>query len=156
MYFLLLSNTTAVAQNCTVAVDGRNAANDDFDGDGLPDAWELACWTSTGTYNGTHDPDGDGVRSTLETRGWGTNSGAPDSDGDARADGVEIVDVDGNAVANFLDALVVAKASAGAAPFEPPPLTPEEVRALDLDRNGAVNFLDALFAAKRASSLPAC
>jgi hypothetical protein len=66
MYFLLLSNTTAVAQNFTLAVDGRNAATDDYDADGLPDAWELACWASIYSYNGTHDPDGDGVKNAEE------------------------------------------------------------------------------------------
>jgi len=148
---------------CPAATSPTNPLAADSDGDGAIDGAECALGSNPADAASKPapdttcaDPDGDGVRSTLETRGWGTNSGATDSDGDARADGVEIVDVDGNAVANFLDALVVAKASAGAAPFEPPPLTPEEVRALDLDRNGAVNFLDALFAAKRASSLPAC
>lgn len=148
---------------CPAATSPTNPLAADSDGDGVIDGAECGLGSNPADAASKPapdttcaDPDGDGVRSTLETRGWGTNSGATDSDGDARADGVEIVDVDGNAVANFLDALVVAKASAGAAPFEPPPLTPEEVRALDLDRNGAVNFLDALFAAKRASSLPAC
>ncbi len=66
MYFLLISNTTAVAQNFTLAVDGRNAVTDDYETDGLPDAWELACWPSIYSYNGTQDADGDGVKNAEE------------------------------------------------------------------------------------------
>ena len=66
MYFLLVTNNTALTQTFTLNADGRNAATDDYDGDGLPDAWELACWGSIYYYNGTADPDGDGVSNQEE------------------------------------------------------------------------------------------
>src|SRR4029453_9410755 len=47
-------------------MNGKNAATDDNDGDGLPDAWELACFPGTGSYNGTQDPDGDTVKNLAE------------------------------------------------------------------------------------------
>lgn len=148
---------------CASATSPTNRQVADSDGDGVLDGVECALGSnpvdaaSKPAPDATcTDPDADGVRSTLETRGWGTSPTAVDSDGDGRPDGVEIVDVDGNGVANFLDALVIAKAAAGAPPFVPPPLTSVEVRALDLDRNGTVNFLDALLAAKRAASVPPC
>lgn len=66
MYFVLVTNNTALPQNFVLNADGRNAATDDFDGDGLPDAWELACWGSIYTYNGSSDPDSDGVNNQEE------------------------------------------------------------------------------------------
>jgi len=66
MYFLLVTNTTAVPQNFVFNMNGKNAAGDDYDGDGLPDAWELTYWPNINTYNGTQDPDGDGVNNTEE------------------------------------------------------------------------------------------
>jgi hypothetical protein len=66
MYFLLVTNNTALTQSFTLNADGQNAATDDFDGDGLPDAWELACWGSIYSYNGNSDPDGDGVNNQEE------------------------------------------------------------------------------------------
>ncbi len=65
-YFLLVTNTTAIPQNFVFNMNGKNAATDDNDGDGLPDAWELTYWVSTGYYNGDSDPDGDGVNNTEE------------------------------------------------------------------------------------------
>ena len=47
-------------------MNGQNSATDDYDGDGLPDAWELAYWPSIYSYNGTGDPDGDGVNNMEE------------------------------------------------------------------------------------------
>ena len=66
MYFLLVTNTSATAQPVVVAIDGRNSATDDYDKDGLSDAWELAYWPSISSYNGTQDPDGDGVNNLNE------------------------------------------------------------------------------------------
>ncbi len=40
-YYLMVTNVTAVPQNFTLTMDGRNAQTDDNDTDGLPDAWEL-------------------------------------------------------------------------------------------------------------------
>jgi hypothetical protein len=66
MYFLLVTNTTGLPQSFTLNSDGRNAATDDYEGDGLPDAWELACWPSIYSYNGNSDPDVDGVNNAEE------------------------------------------------------------------------------------------
>jgi len=72
MYFLLVTNTTGVPQNFVFNMNGRNSATDDYDGDGLPDAWELTYWPSIYSYNGSGDPDGDGV-SNMEEWPEGTN-----------------------------------------------------------------------------------
>jgi hypothetical protein len=65
-YFLLVTNTSAVPQNFVFNMNGKNAATDDNDNDGLPDAWELACWPSIFSYNGASDPDADGVNNNEE------------------------------------------------------------------------------------------
>lgn len=65
-YYLLVTNTTAFTQNFVFHMNGQNAATDDNDNDGLPDAWELACWPYTYLYNGASDPDGDGVNNMEE------------------------------------------------------------------------------------------
>lgn len=148
---------------CPSATGPTDPLSPDTDGDGVIDGVECALGADPASAaskppldTACTDPDSDGVRSVLEVRGWGTNVGSPDSDGDGIPDGDEIVDVDGNAIANFNDALTIAKAAAGAAPYVPLPLTAVEVHALDLDRNGAVNYFDALLAARRAAALPAC
>ncbi|HLP78865.1 MAG TPA: hypothetical protein VK327_18340, partial [Candidatus Paceibacterota bacterium] len=66
MYFITVTNTSAVAQNFSLGVDGRNCATDDYDGDGLPDCWELSYFPSIYSYGPTHDPDGDGVNNLDE------------------------------------------------------------------------------------------
>jgi hypothetical protein len=66
MYFLLVTNTTALPQNFVFNMNGQNSATDDFDGDGLPDSWELTYWPSIYSYNGAGDPDGDGVNNVEE------------------------------------------------------------------------------------------
>jgi hypothetical protein len=65
-YYLRVLNNSAAAQSLTLAMNGQNAATEDEDGDGLPDAWELAYFPSIGTTNGTGDPDGDGVTNSVE------------------------------------------------------------------------------------------
>lgn len=72
MYFLLVSNTTAIPQNFVFNMNGKNSASDDYDGDGLPDSWEITYWPSIYSYNGTGEPDGDGV-SNMEEWQEGTN-----------------------------------------------------------------------------------
>ncbi len=66
MYFLFVTNTTALPQNFVFHMNGQNSATDDFDGDGLPDSWELTYWPSIYSYNGNNDPDGDGVNNNEE------------------------------------------------------------------------------------------
>ena len=65
-YYLFVTNNTSLAQNFVFNMNGQNAATDDYDGDGLPDSWELACWPSIYSYNGTSDPDNDGVNNAEE------------------------------------------------------------------------------------------
>jgi hypothetical protein len=66
MYFLFVTNTTGSAQNFAFGVNGLNCATDDYDGDGLPDCWELTYWPSIYSYGPNDDPDGDGVRNLDE------------------------------------------------------------------------------------------
>jgi hypothetical protein len=47
-------------------MDGRDCATDDSDLDGLRDCWELAWFGNITTYNGTSDPDSDGLNNLLE------------------------------------------------------------------------------------------
>ena len=56
---------------------GRNAANEDEDADGLPDAWEITMFGNIASYNGHDDPDHDGVSNLIEFAfGLDPNSGA--------------------------------------------------------------------------------
>jgi hypothetical protein len=64
-YFLIASNTSAMAQSFTLRMDGRNAATDDTDGDGLPDGWEIFYFGNL-NQDGSGDPDGDGVNNATE------------------------------------------------------------------------------------------
>ncbi len=66
MYFLLVTNPSALPQNFVFNLDGQNSATDDYDGDGLADAWELTYWPSIYSYNGNGNPDADGVSNTEE------------------------------------------------------------------------------------------
>ena len=66
MYFLFVTNNSAIAQPFSFRMDGRNAATDDNDGDGLPDAWEITYYPNIFSYNGASDPDGDGVNNADE------------------------------------------------------------------------------------------
>ena len=76
-YYLLITNTTGSAQPFTVRFDGRNAATEDEDNDGLPDAWELTYWPSIYSYNDVSDPDNDGVSNWNEFLN-GTSPGVAD------------------------------------------------------------------------------
>ncbi len=147
---------------CPSASAATDPLNSDSDGDGTIDGVE--CFFGTDPTNAASrpypdstcsDPDGDHLKTSLEQRGWGTDPNNPDSDGDGKPDGVEAADVNGDGVANFSDALLLAKAAAGASPFDTP-LTATEKHALDLDRNSAVNFSDALLAAKIVANVAIC
>ena len=66
MYYLVVSNSSAVTQPFYWRMDGRNCATDDYDNDGLPDCWELAYWPSIYSYGAASDPDNDGVSNLQE------------------------------------------------------------------------------------------
>jgi len=60
----------------------------DTDGDGLPDAWEIANGLVVGVNDALLDKDGDGL-SNIQELYLGTNPSVQDSDGDGVFDGVE-------------------------------------------------------------------
>jgi hypothetical protein len=62
----------------------------DIDGDGLPDAWEIANFGNITAQNGKGDPDGDGVDNLHEYLA-GTNPTKADTDGDGIDDRTELV-----------------------------------------------------------------
>ena len=64
-YFFVATNTSALAQTLTINMDGRNAATDDTDGDGLPDGWELLYFGNL-AQDGLGDYDGDGINNATE------------------------------------------------------------------------------------------
>ena len=65
-YFLLVTNTSATPQAFAMCMDGRNCANDDADGDGLPDCWEVTYWPNPWYYGPNDDPDHDDVTNLQE------------------------------------------------------------------------------------------
>ena len=69
-------NTGATALPITFTMLGRNLQNDDEDGDGLPDAWEMQYFGTTG-YGPGQDNDGDGVNNLLECA-FNLNPARPD------------------------------------------------------------------------------
>jgi len=67
---------------------GSGPPPSDSDGDGLPDAWEMANF-ATLSANPGDDPDGDGASNMAEFNA-GTNPNSPDTDGDGYTDGQEL------------------------------------------------------------------
>ena len=76
-YFLIATNTSATPQSFTLNLDGRNAATDDTDGDGLPDGWEILYFGNL-NQGPEGDPDGDLVNNAAEFA-EGTNPAAGSS-----------------------------------------------------------------------------
>ena len=62
---------------------------DDADNDGVSDKWEITNFGAITSYNGNADPDGDGVKNSLEVSA-GTNPLVADSDGDGVNDLAEM------------------------------------------------------------------
>jgi hypothetical protein len=71
-YFLLVTNTTDQTLPFSLRMDGRTAATEDEDVDGLPDAWETRYFGSPWSQYGDWDPDGDGLTNLQEYQ-LGTN-----------------------------------------------------------------------------------
>ncbi len=67
-YFLLVTNTSDVAQPWAIALDGRNANTEDEDEDGLPDTWERFYFGDLSALPGD-DPDDDDLSNLQEFQG---------------------------------------------------------------------------------------
>jgi hypothetical protein len=85
-YYLLLANNSGAPQHVTLTMDGRDAATDDEDGDGLADAWE-AQYSGGAGFNPNGDNDGDGLPNDFEY-GLGLDPTSGDT-GDVPAAGFE-------------------------------------------------------------------
>jgi len=128
-------------------------ASPNKDGDGLP-AWldNLLCPSDVDGDGlvGDNDPDCDSPQGVVEfTDGWefrkyGTDPSVVDTDGDSCKDWIEIVDLDGNRVANINDVYIVAGR------VFPPTADPVEKALCDLDGNGKVNINDVYLAAQNS------
>lgn len=68
----------------------------DFDGDGLPDAWERQHFTSIDAQDGNGDPDADGLNNTRENQ-LGTDPNKADTDGDGVEDADDTAPLDASA-----------------------------------------------------------
>jgi uncharacterized repeat protein (TIGR01451 family) len=104
----------------------------DTDGDGFTDCIEQAGYNTCASFNDT-------------VPGWTNCSNPIDSDSDGCADWIEIVDLNGNRLADILDVLFVAKRGLG---LNPPS---DSDGVLDMNKNGSVDSLDALIAAKNSN-----
>jgi hypothetical protein len=67
-FYLTVRNNSAGALTFHFTMNGKSAATDDEDTDGLPDAWETASYggAAYSTYGPASDPDGDGFANLLE------------------------------------------------------------------------------------------
>jgi len=134
-----------------------NGTSADTDGDGSIDGYECAHGSNprdpssrpAASPDDGADDDGDGLPNDWERRGWGTDPGAADTDGDGVGDCVEAVDVDGNGVANFSgDTVNTARAVVGII---------GQTQDFDLDRNGTLNLSgDVVNSAMRTTGVIAC
>ncbi len=125
----------------------------DSDSDGAIDGYE--CKVGTDPNNPADrlictdltDTDGDGISDCVEELGYGTSPLSTDTDGDSSGndgcqDDKQIVDVNGDGQANFLDVTAVARIA-----FAPGPFDPVSVAVADIDKNGFNNVLDVQKAA---------
>ena len=88
-----------------------------------------------GSSDSAKDSDGDGINDGTEVRGWGTSPALKDSDNDGCDDDKEIVDINGDRIANVLDRTHIAF---GAFAVQ----NGDAIAGLDLNRDGRVNALD--------------
>ncbi|SHI50114.1 Cadherin domain-containing protein [Rubritalea squalenifaciens DSM 18772] len=80
-----------LAATALVNIAVSDVANDDSDGDGLTDEWEVEHFGSIAAVDGTADSDGDGL-SDAEELAAGTDPNAADSDGDGYSDYLELAE----------------------------------------------------------------
>ena len=92
-YLFVLEDGSYGVHNLSYAVGLLKASiadlTDDADRDGLSDKWEIQKFGSITAYDGNGDPDGDGVKNSLELSA-GTNPSLADSDGDGVNDLAEM------------------------------------------------------------------
>jgi hypothetical protein len=137
-----------------------NGPSWDTDNDGVPDGYECAHGSNprdpasrpAALPDDNADDDGDGLLNGWERRGWGTNPGLVDSDGDGLGDCQEAADVDGNGVVSFTGdvnayakAMLLPAASFGSS------------MDFDLNKDGITNFVgDVVQEAKFATVAGLC
>lgn len=136
---------------CLLGSDPASAASkpsppvsaDDPDRDGLSTSVE----TQIGTDPNNADTDGDGVRDSVEVKGYNTNPLAANTDGDACGDAREIASINGDNTVNSIDLSQVA-GSFG------PATSGAYVPDFDSDRNGTINATDLAFVARSFGPCP--
>jgi hypothetical protein len=102
----------------------------DADCDGALDGAPADCGTESA------DADADGLADAWETCGWGTSNASADTDGDGLGDCREVMDVNGNGIANGTDAIFVTRTV-----FE---ATGRDA-AFDINGNARITLADAVF-----------
>ena len=129
----------------------------DSDGDRAIDGYECKMGTDPNSpsqrpYCGTStDSDGDGISNCIEEMGYGTLPNSTDTDGDSSGndgcrDDKQIVDVNGDGVANILDVQAVARIALAPGPFDP-----VSKREADINKDGVNNILDVQIAANNST-----
>lgn len=98
------------------------------------------------------DSDGDGLRDDIEVRGYNTNPGNTNTDGDACGDRREVASVDGNTTVGASDLGLIASAFGNYG--LPVPAGQDWRTNMDLGKNGAVNAGDLGLAASAFGSCP--
>lgn len=83
-----VTDSGALSDTSTVNVTVTDVSFEDDDNDGLIDDWEIATFGSTTAQSGSDDYDGDGL-SNAEEVAAGTDVFSTDSDGDGYSDGFE-------------------------------------------------------------------
>jgi parallel beta-helix repeat protein len=110
-----------------------------------------------GSSDNLRDTDGDGISDGVEVKGWGTSPTELNTDGDRCDDDKEIVEINGDGVANALDEARVALRIYNAQDDDPndgnpiPDLDMQVNRAFDINKDGVMNALDPALVALNSS-----
>jgi hypothetical protein len=125
----------------------------DNDRDCLPASVEALL----GSSDNLRDTDGDGISDSAEVKGWGTSPAVKNSDGDRCDDDKEIVEINGDGVANALDEARVALRIYNVQDDDPndgnpiPDLDMQVNPAFDINKDGVMNALDPALVALNSS-----
>lgn len=110
------SDNFVVSMEYTIDVNVSGTVDDDTDGDGIPDSWEMANFGDLTTADETTDNDGDGLLD-IDEHSNGTDPKDTDTDGDGMPDGYEVAnglnplvddangDLDGDGTSNLQEYL---------------------------------------------------